>query len=130
MDILTQEFWSGFTKRTGLKKTDTIMIGNIDTNETEYTTLLDLFDLFQVPPLPVAFDATDTPTITGYSTTNHLIYSDVYGTHPTIKLFVYDENGDAIEWFTAYVPTLSGGLLDTITYNLGEAKSGYILLKK
>jgi hypothetical protein len=129
-DIQTQRFWEGFTERTGLKKGDKVMIGNSDTYATEFTSLEDLFNLFGLLPEEIEFTDEAKPAISNYTDT----YGNIYGQHPTFKLYTYgqDEHGDVIEIEWQGVPTRKriNGLLDTITFDLGDEETGFIIIKK
>lgn len=78
-------------------------------------------------PLRIPITATPTPTITNYQT----LYASVYGEDPDVRVVCFTEDGvtmyerDQRPFFTYE----SGGLLDTVYFDLGDVVSGYILIK-
>jgi len=124
-------FWQEFTQRTGLKKTDTTMIGNSDSLETEYITFEQLYALFQLDPGVIEFTNDDTPGITDWST-----YATEFGNHPSFTLFLEstDGNGNPVILESDVKPnrvwTGTPRTLVSAIYDLGSNETGFIIIKR
>ena len=72
----------------------------------------------------IPFTTTATPTISNYQTT----YSISYGQYPNLRLIWVDGDGNWNEWMQAPKFTLSAGVVDSISWDLGEELTGFIIL--
>ena len=84
-----------------------------------------------IPPFPVPFTATKTPSLTSYST----VYAPVYGQFPKITLITLDASNNRIERSEkpVYNMTLQDGSIDdtisSITFDLAIAETGFIIIQ-
>lgn len=80
-----------------------------------------------VPPLKIPFEDEASPSITSYQTN----YAGTYGNFPSVTLFL-DQGSHAFAPDQGASPTFqydaTDSLLQSITYSLGFAQTGYILL--
>jgi hypothetical protein len=77
------------------------------------------------PPAKISFINTTEPIIENYQED----YAPLYGDDPIIQLVCYDETGRRIYQSDQPIITENDdGLINTITFELGFASSGYILL--
>jgi hypothetical protein len=72
----------------------------------------------------VEFTATATPTLADYQTN----YSYLYGEYPTVILRTIDGDGNYIDRKEQAKFNMSGGLITSISWDLPEAETGYIII--
>lgn len=76
------------------------------------------------PPAIIPFTLTQTPGILNYQTN----YASLYGQHPRLSLFTFDENDDMIERMETPKRSIVNDVIDSITWDLGIEDSGIIVL--
>ncbi len=72
----------------------------------------------------ISFTATSTPTISNYQDN----YGSTYGEHPIVILKTIDGDGNYIIRNEQAKYTMSGGLLNSISWDLPDAETGFIIL--
>jgi hypothetical protein len=72
----------------------------------------------------ITFTATATPTISNYQTS----YKTLHGQYPQARLMYIDEDGNWNEWMQQPKFNTIAGVVDSITWDLAEALTGFIIL--
>jgi len=99
-----------------------VLIGK---ENTKYITPFQLFEFYK--PAKIEFSNTSTPLIENYEE----LYLELYSNYPSVQLLTY--SGDDQEWEHKQTePTWHrvDGILQSITFDLPDLYSGYILLKR
>ena len=80
----------------------------------------------------IPFTATDTPTISGYQSAqaDGFNLADDFGENPNVRLIITVDANNQYQRQQDALFTYVGGLLDTISYQLGETLSGYFIISK
>lgn len=73
----------------------------------------------------VPFAGTSTPTLSGYQAT----YAATYGEHPNIQLVTIDGDGNYIVRNEQPKFTMAGGLIDSISWDLADSETGFIVIR-
>jgi hypothetical protein len=75
--------------------------------------------------LVVSFAADATPTLADYQTN----YAATYGEHPVVQLVTIDGDGNYIQRSEQAKYTMALGLIDSISWDLADAETGFIILR-
>lgn len=78
----------------------------------------------QVVKTIIVFTATATPTVTNYQAS----YKSLHGEYPQARLMYIDGDGNWNEWMQQPKFNLVSGFVDSITWDLAEALTGFIIL--
>jgi len=78
----------------------------------------------QVVKSIITFTATATPTISNYQST----YKATHGQYPQARLMYIDGDGNWNEWMQQPKFNVIAGVVDSITWDLAEALTGFIIL--
>ena len=73
----------------------------------------------------VTFAADSTPSLTNYQAS----YAATYGEHPNVQLVTIDGDGNYIARSEQPKFTMAAGLIDTISWDLPDAETGFIILR-
>jgi hypothetical protein len=98
--------------------TDTILICGADTGVDKKTTIGAVLQ-----KVIINFNSA-TPSIANYQAT----YAAIYGQYPNARLIWIDPAGDWNEWMQSPKFNIVGGVVDSISWDLGEILAGFIIL--
>jgi len=73
----------------------------------------------------VSFAATATPTLSNYQAT----YATTYGEHPSVQLVTIDGDGNYIERNERPKYNISAGLINSISWDLPDIETGFIIIR-
>lgn len=73
----------------------------------------------------VSFTSTATPTLANYQTN----YATKYGEHPVVQLVTIDGSGNYIQRSEQAYYTMSGGLINSISWDLPDTETGFIIIR-
>ncbi len=72
----------------------------------------------------VAFTATQTPTLSNYQAN----YASDYGENPILRIKTIDGDGNYHDRNEQATYTMAAGLISSISWDLGSAESGFIII--
>ena len=100
------------------KEIDAATLGGL--GPTYYATAVDSLAKTVIP-----FTATATPTIATYQA----LYATKYGEHPVVSLVTIDGDGNYIQRSEQAKYVIAVGLIDSISWDLADAESGFIIIR-